>query len=107
MQLVKLRRLSKHELPKPTSPTCSCRGRRRPAAGVARRVQREGSGRDASVLLMLQRDCMISMLAIRNQSFPAIPDARPCTQPPHGASGVKLYPGSANAHDRRNGVPGV
>ena len=25
----------------------------------------------------------------------------------HGASGVKLYPGSANAHDRRNGVPGV
>ena len=24
----------------------------------------------------------------------------------HGASGVKLYPGSANAHDRRNGVPG-
>ena len=25
----------------------------------------------------------------------------------HRASGVKLYPGSANAHDRRNGVPGV
>ena len=25
----------------------------------------------------------------------------------HGASGVKLYPGSANAHDRRNGGPGV
>ena len=33
-------RLSKHELPKPTSSTCSCRGRRRPAAGVARRAQR-------------------------------------------------------------------
>ena len=25
----------------------------------------------------------------------------------HGASGVKLFPDSANAHDRRNGVPGV
>jgi len=38
-------------------------------ANVQRQVwrggPREGSGRDASVLLMLQRDCMVSMPAIR------------------------------------------
>ena len=45
----------------------------RPAVAVDGDVQRqvwrggprEGSGRDASVLLMLQRDCMVSMPAIR------------------------------------------
>jgi len=45
----------------------------RPAVAVDGNVQRqvwrggprEGSGRDASVLLMLQRDCMVSMPAIR------------------------------------------
>ena len=30
-----------------------------------------------------------------------------CARVGHGASRVKVYPGSANAHDRRNGVPGV
>ena len=55
MQLVKLRGLSKHELPKPNIPDLQL-----PVDGdVQRQVwrggSREGSGRDAVVLLMLQR----------------------------------------------------
>ena len=61
------------------------------ATGADGRMQRYGDGRDASLL-----DKNAAVLA--NSVYIKLG---------HGASGVKLYPGSANAHDRRNGVPGV
>ena len=81
----------------------------RPHPGHAGRPASAGGGRAASAEAEHhdgRQDALGSSRAVQRGAARAVEPAWG-EGTDHGASGLKLYPDSANAHDRRTGVPGV